>query len=98
MVRRVGHFEVLVIDKYRYGERFFHRKVKIFHLTGNPPPAYQHLSSKSFRTARNRRAVPKLLVDIRVANLGDFSPKNANFRILIKSILGIFNRLVESVL
>jgi hypothetical protein len=34
MVRRVGQFEVpvpvLSIERYQYGERFFHPKVKIF--------------------------------------------------------------------
>jgi hypothetical protein len=78
MVRRVGHFEVLFIERYQYGERFFHRKVKNFPRTRNPPSAYKHLFSKSSRTVRNRGAQPKTFVYTRVANLGDFSPTKNN--------------------
>jgi hypothetical protein len=38
------HFEVLVIDKYRYGENIFPRDVKFCTRTGNPLTADQHLS------------------------------------------------------
>jgi hypothetical protein len=72
MVRRVVHFVVLFIEEYRYSEKTFHRNVKIFPRTGNPPTAYQHLSSKSSRRVRNRRAGPKTFVYTRVANLGNF--------------------------
>jgi hypothetical protein len=85
MVRRVGHFE-----RYQYGERFFHRKVKNFHLMRNPPSAYKHFSSTSSCTLRNRRAGPKTLVYARVAKLGYFSPKKANLGIFLKNFLGIF--------
>jgi hypothetical protein len=47
--------------------------------TGNLPSAYKHLSSKSSRTVRIRRAGPKTFVYTRVANLGDFSPKKGKF-------------------
>jgi hypothetical protein len=52
MFRRFVHFEVLVIDKYRYGNSIFPRDVKFFTRTGNPPTAYQHLSSAGSRTGR----------------------------------------------
>jgi hypothetical protein len=32
---------VLVINKYRYGKRFSHRKVKISHCKVNPPIEYK---------------------------------------------------------
>jgi hypothetical protein len=44
MFRRFVYFEVLVIDKYRYGKNIFPRDVKFCPHTGNPPTAYQHLS------------------------------------------------------
>jgi hypothetical protein len=50
MFRRFVHFEVLVIDKYHYGENFFSRDVKFCPRTGNPPTAYQHLSLAGSRT------------------------------------------------
>jgi hypothetical protein len=50
--RRFVHFEVLFIDKYRYGESIFPRDVKFCPRTGNPPTAYQHLSLASSRTGR----------------------------------------------
>jgi hypothetical protein len=78
MVRRVGHFDVLFIERYQYGERFFHRKVKIFNHSRIPQTAYKHLSSKSSSTVRNHRAGPTTFVYTRVANLGDFSPNKAN--------------------
>jgi hypothetical protein len=56
-----------------------HRKIKFYLRTGNPPSAYQQLSSNSSRTGKNHRDGPKIFVYIRVANLGDFSPKKANF-------------------
>jgi hypothetical protein len=79
MGRRFMHFGVLFIEEYRYSEKTFHRNIKIFPRTGNPPTAYQHLSSKSSRTVKNRRARPKTFVYTRVAYLGDFSPKKSKF-------------------
>jgi hypothetical protein len=57
MVRRVVHFAILLIEKYRYGERFFHFKVKIFHHTENPPSAYKQLSSNR---ATSQEAKPRV--------------------------------------
>jgi hypothetical protein len=42
MVRRFVYFGVLFIEEYRYGEKTFHRNIKYFPCTGNPPTAYQH--------------------------------------------------------
>jgi hypothetical protein len=39
---------------------------------------------------RGKNAGPKIFVYIRVANLGDFSPKKANFGNLLKNSQGIF--------
>jgi hypothetical protein len=50
--RSFVHFEVLVIDKYRYGENIFPRDVKFCPRTGIPPTAYQHLSLAGSRTGR----------------------------------------------
>jgi hypothetical protein len=44
MFRRFVHFEVLVIDKYRYCENIFPRDIKFGAHTGNPTTAHQHLS------------------------------------------------------
>jgi hypothetical protein len=41
MFRRFLPFEVLVIDKYRYGENIFPRDVKFCPRTGNLPTTYQ---------------------------------------------------------
>jgi hypothetical protein len=49
MVRRYGHFEVLCTAKYRYDEKFYHRQIKFYLRTGNPPSAYKQLSSNSSR-------------------------------------------------
>jgi hypothetical protein len=49
------------------------------------------LSSNSSRTGKNCLAGPKIFVYIRAANLGDFSPKKANFGILLKKAQGIFS-------
>jgi hypothetical protein len=87
MVVRFVHFGVLFIEEYRYGEKTLHRNVKCFPRTGNPPTAYQHLTSKSSRTVRNRQAGPKTFVYTKAANLGDFSPKKANLGILLKNVL-----------
>jgi hypothetical protein len=38
------HSLVLVIDKYRYGEILFHRKVKTSQHTVNPPIEYKQIS------------------------------------------------------
>jgi hypothetical protein len=38
------------------GERFFHREIKNFPHTGNPPPAYQHMSLNSIREKSLGRA------------------------------------------
>jgi hypothetical protein len=84
------HFEVLVIDKYRYGENIFPPDVKFCPRTGNPPTACQHLSLAGSRMGRNRRVGPKTFVYFRVANLADFSPKIANLGFLLKIVLGIF--------
>jgi hypothetical protein len=89
MVRCFVHFEVLCTAKHRHGEKFLHRKIKFYRPTGNPPSACKQLSSNSSRTGKNRRAGPKIFVYIRVANLGDFSHKKANFRILLKNAQGI---------
>jgi hypothetical protein len=79
MVRRVGHFEVLFIQRYQDGERFFTVKLKIFTV--------REICHQ--RITRNRRAMPKTFVYTRVANLGDFSPKKANLGSLLKNVLGI---------
>jgi hypothetical protein len=84
------NFEVLAIDKYRYGKNIFPRDVKFCPRTGNPPRAYQHLSLAGSRTGRNRRAGQKTFVYIRVANFADFSPKIANLGFLLKRVLGNF--------
>jgi hypothetical protein len=55
--------------------KIFHRNGRFFPRTGNPPSAYKQLSFNSSRTGKNRRAGPKIFDYIRVANLGDFSPK-----------------------
>jgi hypothetical protein len=90
MVHRFVHLEVIFTSKYRCGEKFLHRKIKFYLGTGNPPSAYKQLSSNNSRTGNNRRAGPKIFVYVRVANLGDFSPKKANFGILLKTAQGIF--------
>jgi hypothetical protein len=78
------HFGVLFIEEYRYSEKTFHRNVKFFPVR---EIRHQRISS---RMGKYPRARPKLFVYIRVANSGDFpSPKKANFRILIKNVLGI---------
>jgi hypothetical protein len=41
MFRRFKHFEVLCTAKYRYGEKFLHRKIKFYLRTGYPPSAYK---------------------------------------------------------
>jgi hypothetical protein len=56
----------------------------------NPPSAYKQLSSNCSRMGKNCRAGPKIFVYIKVANLGDFSPRKANFWILLKNAQGIF--------
>jgi hypothetical protein len=50
MFRRSVHFEVLFIDKYRYGENIFPRDVKFCPRSENPPSAYRHLSLGGSRT------------------------------------------------
>jgi hypothetical protein len=82
MVHRFVHCVVLCTAKYRYDEKFLHRKIKFYLRTGNPPSVYKQLSSNISPSGKNRRAGPKIFVYIRVANLGDFSPK--------KQILEIF--------
>jgi hypothetical protein len=74
---RFVHFGVQYFSLKSTGtvRKLFPRNVKFFPHTGNPPTAYKHLSSKSSRMVRNRRAGPKTLVYTRVAILGDFSPK-----------------------
>jgi hypothetical protein len=69
MVRRFVQFEVLCPAKYRYGEKFLHRKIEFYLRTGNPPSTYKQLYSNSSRTGKNRRAGPKVFVYIMVANL-----------------------------
>jgi hypothetical protein len=71
-------------------KNFLHRKIKFYLRTGNPPSPYKQLSSNSSRTGKNRGAGPKIFVYIRVANLEEFSPKKANFGILLKNDQGIF--------
>jgi hypothetical protein len=56
MVRRFVHFEVICIAKYRYGEKYLHRKIKFYLRTGNPPSVYKQLSSNSSRTGENSLA------------------------------------------
>jgi hypothetical protein len=90
MVRRFVHFEVLCTAKYRYGEKYLRRKIKFYLRTGNLPTAYKQLSSNSSRTGKNHRTGPKIFFYIRVANLGDFSPKKTNFRVFYKNVQGIF--------
>jgi hypothetical protein len=58
---RLVPFEVLVIDKYCYGENIFPRDVKFYPCTGNSPTAYQPLSLAGSRTGRNCRAGQKNL-------------------------------------
>jgi hypothetical protein len=77
MVHCFVHFGVFFIEEDRYGKKTFHSNVKFFPRAGNPPTVYQHLSSKSSRMVRNRRARPKTFVYTRVAN--DFSPKKSKF-------------------
>jgi hypothetical protein len=72
-----------------YGSKFVHFEVictaqyrygeKLLHhlRTGNPTSAFKQLSSNSARQGKNRRA-------------GDFSPKKANFGILLKNAQDIF--------
>jgi hypothetical protein len=76
--------------KYRYGEKYLHRKIKFYLRTGNQPSAYKQLPSNSSRTGKNRRAGPKIFVYIMVAHLGDFSPKKVNLEILLENAQGIF--------
>jgi hypothetical protein len=57
MFPRFVHFEVLVIDKYRYGENIFPPDVNFCPRTGNLPTAYQHLSLAGSRTGRRWRGV-----------------------------------------
>jgi hypothetical protein len=52
MFPRFVHFEVLVIDKYRYGKNIFPHDVKFCPCTGNPLTAYQHLSLAGSHTGR----------------------------------------------
>jgi hypothetical protein len=56
------HFGVLCTAKYRYGEKILHRKIKFYLRTGNPPSAYEQLSSNSSRAGKNRRAGLKIFV------------------------------------
>jgi hypothetical protein len=56
------HFEVLVIDKYHYGENIFPRDVKFCpRRTGNLLTAYKHLYLAGSGTGINHRAGPKKL-------------------------------------
>jgi hypothetical protein len=82
------HFEVPVIDKYRYGENIFPREVKFCPRTGNPPTSYQHLSLAGSHTGRNRRVGPKTFVYIRVANLADLA--NSKFGVSFDNGSGHF--------
>jgi hypothetical protein len=90
MVRRSVHFEVLCSAKYRYhySEKFLHRKIKFYLRTRNPPSAYKQLSSNSSLTGKNRRAQDICLYQ--GCQLRGFSPKKANFGILLKNVQGIF--------
>jgi hypothetical protein len=90
MVRRFMHFDVLYIQEYQYGEKTFHRNVKIFPFTGILLTSYQHLSSKSSHMVRNCRAGPKTFGYTRVANLGDFC--------LEKQIWGFFCKMFWALL
>jgi hypothetical protein len=72
-----------------YGEIFLPRKIKFYLRTGNLPTAYKQLSSKSSRAGKNRLARPKIFVYIRVANLGYFYPKKADFDFFL-NVQGIF--------
>jgi hypothetical protein len=76
VVRRVIH-NALVIDKYRYGERFSHHEIKISHCTINPPAEYKQVIVNQFSHCEISRKNAKE----RVANLGDFSLK-ANLQFL----------------
>jgi hypothetical protein len=75
--RRVVHFSLLFIEKYRYGEKVFSSKVKNFHRMVNRPSAFK-LSSNSSLTVRNCRAARYCIPGL-PCNLGDFSPSQFGY-------------------
>jgi hypothetical protein len=82
MVRRFMYFRYFALQNTVTVKSFCTVKLNSISRTGNPPSAYKQLSSNSSSTGKNRQAGSKIFVYIRVADVGDFSPK--------KQILGFF--------
>jgi hypothetical protein len=78
VVRRAIHNPVLVIDKYRYGERFSHKKIKISHQTVNPPTEYIQFVINHFPHGEILRYNAKK--ELR----GIFSPKEAILLLILE--------------
>jgi hypothetical protein len=83
-----SHFEVIGTAKYRYGETFLPLKLNSISAR---EICHQRINNYLQTVlVRGKIAGPTIFVYIRVAYLGDFSLKKANFGILLKTLRAFF--------